>query len=145
MNENEAPSEESSPAEVAILVIDDNSTIRETISIILNAEPDFRVCGTAGTMEEAVPACSELNPDIALIDLSLRGGDGIELIKILKEAVPHIKLVVFSLHDEALYIDAAKKAGALGYITKDESPTVIMECLRLIQNGESRFPKPYLQ
>ena len=78
-----------------------------------------------------------------MVDISLKGGNGIELIPQLRKLNQDMKAVVFSLHDEAAYIDAAKKAGAHGYMIKGDSPQAMIKCLRIINAGQTQFSKPH--
>ena len=131
------------PSKASVLIIEDNATIREAIHIILQSVADLTVCGEAINATAAYELCNELIPDVALIDISLKGGNGIDLIKRLRSDFPDIKCIVFSLHNEALYIDAAREAGAHGYVTKGESPKQIIDCIRTVRAGQGRFASPY--
>ena len=128
---------------ISVLIVDDNSAIREALTMILQGEPDLKVCGEASTADEALQQCAVLKPEIAMIDISLKGASGIDLINDLTAVESGMKCVVFSLHDEALYIDAARKAGACGYITKGQAPQEIARGLRRVRDGELHFPQPY--
>ena len=125
-----------------VLVVDDNPSIREAVSIILEDEPDLHVCGEAGGIAEALAQCEALQPHLALIDLSLQGEDGLDLVRHLRDSDPALHSVVFSLHDEQLYIDGAREAGARGYVIKSEDPDDIVACMRGVLGGNSRFPPP---
>ena len=130
-------------SKASVLIIDDNATVREALHIILQSVADLTVCGEAINATAAYELCNELIPDVALIDISLKGGNGIDLIKRLRSDFPDIKCIVFSLHNEALYIDAAREAGAHGYVTKGESPKQIIDCIRTVRDGRGRFARPY--
>ncbi len=127
-------------AAARILIVDDNSSMREAISIILEDEPDLVVCGEASDISEATKQCEALQPHLALVDLSLQGEDGLELIKYFREREPELRTVVLSLHDEQLYIDGARDAGAHGYVIKTEDPDDILACIRGVLRGDDRFP-----
>jgi DNA-binding NarL/FixJ family response regulator len=123
-----------------VLIVDDNSTVRDAVAMILNEEPDLQVCGEARNFEEALAQNALLIPDVVLVDLSLKGPDGIQLIHAIRESSPARKLIVFSLHDESFYIDAAKNAGAHGYIIKGTPPKQMTEIIRSILGGGRSFP-----
>ena len=123
-----------------ILLVDDNTSVREAISIILEDESDLTISGEANDVGEAKAKCDSLQPDLALIDLSLQGEDGLELVRYLATHAPAIRTVILSLHDEHLYIDAARDAGARGYIIKTEDPDAIVDRLRAVLNGREGFP-----
>lgn len=103
-----------------ILLVDDHAILRQGLANVLNQQANFVVCGEAGDSAEALLAAERLQPDLALVDLSLRGGDGIELLKDLRVRQPHLLTLVLSMHDEALYAERALRAGARGYVMKQE-------------------------
>ena len=123
-----------------ILVVEDNPSMREAIAMIVESESDLSVCGEAQCISEAVEQYEKLHPDLALIDLSLKGEDGLDLIKILSECAPPVSSVVFSLHDEAYYINGAREAGARGYAVKSAGLSELLRCMRSVRDGESCFP-----
>jgi DNA-binding NarL/FixJ family response regulator len=125
-----------------ILVVDDNSSIREAIALIIEEAHDLMICGEASSIAEALTQSEILMPDLALVDLSLKGGgDGIALIRQLCQRAPSMSSVVFSLHDEAFYIDAAREVGAKGYVIKGTPPKELITCLRQVSNGQNCFPR----
>jgi len=131
-----------SEAAARILVVDDNPSMREAIAIMLEGEPDLTICGEASGIAEALEQCEALHPNLALIDLSLRGEDGLELVKHLSECAPDLHCVVFSLHDEQLYIDGAREAGARGYVIKSGDPGDVLVCIHRVLEGNTCFPQP---
>ena len=120
----------------AVFVIDDHPIVREGLAQLINREPDLVVCGHAEDVYGAVKAMESLKPDIAVADISLKGADGIELIKNLKVRIPGLPVLVLSIHDESLYAPRALRAGARGYIMKQEATENVLVALRRVLNGE---------
>ena len=118
-----------------IFVVDDHPIMRLGYTSLLNRESDMEVCGEAGTVSEArdlIPAC---NPDLVIVDISLNGTSGIELVKILHADRPEILVMVVSMHDESLFAERALRAGARAYIMKSEVDAVLISALRTVLNG----------
>ena len=103
-----------------ILLVDDHPILRQGLANVLNEQPHLCVCGEAQGRTDALNAAEHLQPDLALVDLSLRTGDGIELIKDLRVRLPHVLTLVLSMHDETIYAERALRAGARGYVMKQE-------------------------
>ena len=122
-----------------VLIIDDHPIFRHGISAMINAEPDLVVCGEAGSAPAALEAMRRLQPHIALVDISLPGTNGIDLLKSIKAEAPQLPMLVVSMHDESLYALRALRAGALGYVMKAEALDSILTAIRKVLQGE-----PYL-
>jgi len=116
--------------------VDDHPVFRHGISALINAESDLEVCGEASSSPTALDAMRTLSPDVALLDISLPGTNGIELIKLMKAEQPKLPLLMLSMHDESLYALRALKAGALGYVMKAEALTHVLDALRKVLRGE---------
>ena len=125
----------------AVFVIDDHPIVREGLTQLINREPDLIVCGTAEDIYEALKAMQTLKPDIALADISLKGADGIELIKNLKLRMPALPVLVLSIHDESIYAPRALRAGARGFIMKQEATENVLLALRRVLSGEIYLSK----
>ena len=124
-----------------VFVIDDHPIVREGLTQLINREPDLTVCGTAEDVYEALKAMQTLKPDIALADISLKGADGIELIKNLKIRMPALPVLVLSIHDESIYAPRALRAGARGFIMKQEATENVLLALRRVLSGEIYLSK----
>ena len=122
-----------------ILLVDDHPLVREWLTNLINEEPDFEVCGQAGDAREALDLMGKLSPRIAVVDISLDGGSGLELIKDIKAQHPKIDALVLSMHDEALYAERAMRAGAAGYIMKREATSEVLDALRAVLAGGLYF------
>jgi len=119
-----------------ILVVDDHPIVRERLAELINQESDLNVCGEAEDSREAIKAVESLRPDLAIIDITLKDTYGIELIKQLKESHPKLPILVLSMHDESLYGERALRAGAKGYLTKQEATKKVITVIRRILAGE---------
>jgi DNA-binding NarL/FixJ family response regulator len=123
------------PVKRRVLVVDDHPVFRHGIISLIDAEADLAVCGQAGSSPAALDAMRKLKPDVALLDISLPGTNGIELIKLMKAEQPKLPLLVLSMHDESLYALRALRAGALGYVMKAEALTNVLDALRRVLTG----------
>ncbi len=123
-------------AKYRVLLIDDHPILRKGLAELINQEADLMVCGEAEEAPKAFEAVGVLNPDVALVDISLKGGNGLELIKNIKARYPDLPLLVLSMHDETLYAERALRAGSLGYIMKEEAIEKVLTAIRQVISGE---------
>jgi DNA-binding NarL/FixJ family response regulator len=119
-----------------VLIVDDHPIVRKGLAGLIREEPDLEVCGEAADATEALALVEKLAPDLILVDLSLKSGHGIELIKQVKSVRPGIRLLVSSMHDESLYAERALRAGAMGYVNKQEATESIVEAIRRVLKGQ---------
>jgi DNA-binding NarL/FixJ family response regulator len=119
-----------------ILVVDDHPVVRQGLKLLINQEPELTVCGEAENPQKAFAAIQEQHPDIAIIDLSLAHSSGIDLIKNIKLRYPDLPILVLSMHDESLYAERALRAGARGYIMKQEAPEKVITAIREVLQGK---------
>lgn len=120
-----------------ILIVDDHQAVREGLALRLSQQPDLLVCGEAGEVSEAIHQVEETRPDLAIVDLTLKNGHGLELIKRLKSRHPAIKILVWSMHPESLYAERVFHAGALGYVNKEHATEEIITAIHRVLNGET--------
>lgn len=129
----------SEPTEVArhkrIFLVDDHPMVREQLTLLINREADLRVCGEACGLVDAIEGIQAEIPDIAVVDLNLRASSGLDLIKDLKLRGVDVPVLVLSMHDESLYAERALRAGAMGYISKQEPTRSILIAIRQILDG----------
>jgi len=118
------------------LIVDDHPAVREALTIRLSREPDLEVCGEAADVTEALQVFDATNPDVAVIDISLKGGDGIDLIKRIKARNDSVRLLVWSMYSESLGAERALRAGALGYINKEQATDQIIVAIRRVLDGK---------
>jgi len=119
-----------------VLLVDDHPILRRGLAQLINQEADMAVCGEAEDAPKAFEAFSTLQPDVAVVDISLKGGNGIELIKNVKARFPDLPILVLSMHDESLYAERALRAGSLGYIMKEEAIEQVLVAIRRVLLGE---------
>src|SRR5437867_2971169 len=119
-----------------LLLVDDHAILREGFAEIINSKADLQVCGQASTAGRALDAVNRLKPDLVVVDISLQGGSGLELIKNLKVIHPRLPMLVLSMHEESLYAERALRAGALGYVMKREESKTILEAVRTVLKGD---------
>lgn len=116
--------------------MDDHPLIREALSSAINRQSDFICCGQADNAAEAQRTIQEMLPDLILLDLWLDGGDGLELIKVLKARFPAVRILILSQFDEALYAERVLRAGALGYVMKEQPSREILAAMRTVLSGQ---------
>lgn len=124
-----------------ILIVDDHPMMRDGLTMRINSQPDLLVCGEAACENEAVEMVVQTCPDLVLVDISLRSGNGIELVKRIRLLNAETKMLVVSTFQESLYAERALRAGALGYLNKQESNDKLLEAIRTVLKGE-RFVSP---
>lgn len=124
--------EQGRAAPPAILIVDDHSILRRGLTALIESDPALGVCAQAATRREALEAIRSNCPDLVIVDLALGDDDGLELVKEIKTRHPHIASLVFSMHDELLYAERCLRAGAMGYVCKqnlDETLLVAVHCV----------------
>jgi DNA-binding NarL/FixJ family response regulator len=119
-----------------VMLVDDHPLVRRGLADVIAREPDLEACGEAGDVLEAMREVERTKPDIVVIDLTLKTGHGIELIERLKARDPQLKTIVSSMHDEALFAERVLRAGAMGYISKQEPPDALVRAIRQVLHGE---------
>jgi DNA-binding NarL/FixJ family response regulator len=119
-----------------VLVVDDHPLVREGLIGLLSQQRDFVCCGEAGTAREALTAVMTHKPDIIILDLRLRGADGLELIKSLKSQIPDLKILILSQYDAPMYAERALRAGAMGYVVKEQASEEVLAALRTVLSGQ---------
>ena len=122
---------------VSVVLVDDHPIVRRGLAGLINDESDLEVIAEASSIAEALQVLDEHRPDVALIDLSLGDGHGLELIKMLRDRGLDIRMLVCSMLNESLYVDRALRAGAAGYLRKDEATENIVEAVRRVASGET--------
>ena len=123
-----------------VLLVEDHPMFRDQLTQLINKEPGMTVCGEADNIHDAFRVIESKQPDIAIVDLSLKGPGGLELLKNLKANEIDVPVLVLSMHDEALYAERVLKAGARGYITKNEASKEVMTAICAVLRGEIYLP-----
>jgi DNA-binding NarL/FixJ family response regulator len=119
-----------------VFVVDDHPIVRQGLTLLINQEADLTVCGEAEEMHSALSAIQATRPDILIVDISLNGPDGLELLKNIRLTSPRLPVLILSMHDESIYAERALRAGANGYIMKQEATEKVLVALRRILSGE---------
>jgi DNA-binding NarL/FixJ family response regulator len=120
---------------IRIILVDDHAIVRSGYRRLLSAEPDFDVVGEAATVQEANALVHHVRPDVAVVDLSLKGSSGLEAIAGMLARLPDLRILVLSMHDSAGHLGQALKAGAHGYLTKCSEPEEVIEGIRGVVRG----------
>jgi DNA-binding NarL/FixJ family response regulator len=120
-----------------IFIVDDHPMMREGLAQLIAQESDLMVCGEADDAAEAISKIEKLRPDLALVDITLRSTNGLELIKDLRIRSPDLSVLVISMHDESLYAERVLRAGGRGYIMKQEGGKKLMEAIRHVLSGKT--------
>lgn len=119
-----------------IFLVDDHPVVRQGLALLINREPDLAVCGDAEEAASALGRIEELKPDLIVVDISLNGPDGIDLLKSIRVRYPHLPVLMLSMLDELMYAERALRAGASGYIMKQEATERVLVAIRRILGGE---------
>lgn len=125
-----------SPEKTNIVIVEDHLMFREQLAHLINKEHDMRVCGEADNIRDGFQLIKERQPQVALVDITLKGSSGLELLKDLRAHRIEVSTLVLSMHDESLYAERALRAGARGYITKHEASAKVMLAVRHVLSGE---------
>lgn len=118
-----------------ILMVDDHPIVREGMAQFLNLQNDLQLCCQASNIKEALDAMSACSHDLAIVDISLNGDSGLELIKVLRQRYPNLAILALSMHDESLFAERALRSGANGYLMKQEGTQNILLAVRQILAG----------
>jgi DNA-binding NarL/FixJ family response regulator len=119
-----------------IMIVEDHPIFRMGLRELINVEDDLVVCGEADEAGEAFREISQSRPDMVIVDISLKGRDGIDLVREVSRQDKHLPMLVLSMHDESLYAERSLLAGAKGYIMKRETSSSIVEAIRCVLNGK---------
>ena len=132
-----------------VFLIDDHPIVRQGLALFIDREPDLMVCGEADGALSALQAIQDSLPDFVVLDISLEGPDGLELLKTMRAKYPNLPVLILSMHDESAYAERALRAGANGYIMKQEATEKVLTAIRQILRGDvylsDRLTKRMLQ
>ena len=126
---------------VKILIVDDHSIVRKGLIQLINQEPDLSVCGEAESAMEALAAIKERSFDMAVVDISLNNINGIQLTEKIHLLCPNLPVLILTMHNEGVYIERALRAGAAGYVTKNEAAEKIVTAIRQVLCGKEYISK----
>lgn len=119
-----------------VFVVDDHPIVRQGLALLINREPDLMVCGEAEDAHTAMQSIATARPDIMVVDISLNGPDGLDLLKDVRTHNVELPVLILSMHDESIYAERALRAGAQGYIMKQEATEKVLVALRRILSCE---------
>ncbi len=125
-----------------VFVVDDHAFAREWLTNFIDQQVDLWVCGQGATINESLAEITRLQPEVVVVDLSLRNESGLDLIKRLQTLTPVPRVLVLSMHDEAFYAERALRAGALGYVMKRETTGKVIEGIRRVLLGQFYVSEP---
>ena len=137
------PAKQTLPNKKRVLLVDDHPVLRKGLVRLIDAKDGFVVCGEASNAAEAMTLIRELHPDLAIVDIGLPGTSGIELTKSIRTEFPKLPVLILSMHEEALYATRALRAGAMGYIVKQDAIDNIAAALREALDGR-RYLSPVI-
>ena len=115
-----------------VFLVDDHAVVRQGLAELINDQPDLMTCGEADGPVQTLKQIGAAEPDVAVLDITLNGGDGIELCRQLNETYPRLAILVLSMHDEALYAERALRAGAMGFVMKSAPQETVMTAIRKV-------------
>lgn len=127
------------PRKKRVFLVEDHPITREGFAQLIHYQDDLQVCGQAGTVADALVGIPAAMPDLAIVDVSLPDGDGMELVKRLHAMLPDLPILMLSMHDETLYAARALQAGARGYVMKQEPTDVVLTAMRNVLQGQPGF------
>jgi DNA-binding NarL/FixJ family response regulator len=136
MKTSRSKAEKNLGAKFRVLLVDDHPITRQGIGMLVNQEPNLTVCGETDNAPKALDLITQLSPDLAVIDISLKTISGLELVKNIKSLRPELPVLVMSMHNESLYAERALRAGARGYIMKNEPNEKIRAAIQRVLEGD---------
>ena len=123
-------------ATARVMIVDDHPIVREGYEQLISRHDDLEVCGVAADSAEALRQIDKTGPDLVIVDLSLKNGNGLELCKQIKVRFPHVRMLVSSMHDEILFAERVLRAGAMGYINKEQTTGNLVKAIRQVLSGK---------
>ncbi len=141
----EALRETHATAPIRVFIVDSHELLRVGLRTTIANESDLTVCGEAADMSGALEQIQALQPHVAIIDIALQTGDGLELVKRIRDHAPNVRMIVSSMYTEELYGERALRAGATGYVCKQEPLRAILSCIREVYHGKPHFSADLIQ
>jgi DNA-binding NarL/FixJ family response regulator len=131
------PNKQPKLTKARIVVVDDHAIVRQGLAELINDQPDLITSGEADSPPQAMKVIADTKPDLVVADITLTGGDGIELCRQIHDTWPKLAILVLSMHDESLYAERVLRAGAMGYVMKQEPQETVMAAIRRVLQGET--------
>ncbi|HEY2352092.1 MAG TPA: response regulator transcription factor [Candidatus Acidoferrum sp.] len=123
-----------------ILVADDHEAVRKGVCVILSSREDIEVCGEAANGQEAIDKAHELNPDLVILDVTMPVVSGIDAAEFIRQSLPHVPILLLSMHDSVQIIDQARKIGVRGFVSKSDAATTLLQAVDALLRNETFFP-----
>lgn len=123
-------------AKKRIFIVDDHPIVRQGLVQLVDSQADLCTCGQGEDVYQSLAGIRSTKPDLVLVDVSIKDGDGLELVKEIKSFDPTLRVLMLSMHDEALYAERALRAGASGYVMKQEAPQILVGAMRKVMSGQ---------
>jgi len=130
---------------ITIFIVDDHKIFRQGIKSLLDYEEDIEVIGTAGSIQEFTETILKHDPDLILMDITLKDGEGPNITKWILEKKPDCKVLIFSMHQEDKYVKKVLASGAHGYLLKDAGTEEMIKAIRTVYNGETFYSSSIMQ
>ena len=127
--------ERTGSAASAVLIVDDHPVLRRGLAALIESEPDLTVCAEVATVQEALAVIDAKQPAVVIVDLTLEGADGLDMVRVMKSQYQQIPSLVLSMHDEAVYAERSLRAGARGYINKQQMDDTVLLAIRCVLSG----------
>jgi DNA-binding NarL/FixJ family response regulator len=118
-----------------VVIVDDHPAVREALAIRISSQADLEICGEASDVLDALQVIANTNPDVVVVDIALKTGNGVDLIKRVKDRNSKARMIVWSMFQEELYAERALRAGAMGYLTKEQATSEIIDAIHHILEG----------
>ena len=122
---------------ISILLVDDHEIFRQGLQVLLNNQPDFKVVGQAANGQDALALAKHLRPDVVIVDMMMPGLSGLEVTSLIRQQVPHSRVIVLSMHDDERYVLDTLQSGASGYVLKDSSTRDLLEAIHAAMAGKT--------
>lgn len=124
------------PAKHRVMLVDDHPIVRHGMAVLIDEEQDLTVCGECSSAAETLLQIDRCKPEVAVVDVSLQGASGIDLTKSIKEQYPDLPVLILSMHEETLYAERALRAGARGFVMKQEAAETVLQAIRTVLKGD---------
>jgi DNA-binding NarL/FixJ family response regulator len=121
---------------IRVFLVDDHPVLLEGLRVFIDGQPDFHVCGTALDASSAMAQIRDAEPHVCVLDISLNGIHGLDLLRMLKVEYSKLKILCYSLHEELFYAERSLRSGAMGYVMKNEDPEILLSALKKVADDE---------
>jgi DNA-binding NarL/FixJ family response regulator len=138
-NAPEDPAQQASGERIRVLIVDDHELLRDGLRMMVSSEADLEICGEAADEGAAMRLVRQLQPHLVIVDIGLKSGNGVELIKQIRSFDASVRIIVYSMHEEQLYGERTLRAGANGFVNKQDPAQHVLDAIRRILQGKMHF------